>query len=70
MAREIKNKQLRSLLDARGHKDVQLWKDNGFFFISTDKNLFESAIYINSFNQQSVEKWVDDIEDLLSREVG
>lgn len=65
--KEVKNKELRKRLDARGHTDVKLWKDDGFFFIETDRMLFQSAIYVNSFNQQSVEKWVDDIESLLDQ---
>lgn len=62
---EIKNKELKKNLSRLGLDDIHLIKSRGYFYIVSDKRMFkESSIYVNSFNQQSIEEWVNDIVQL------
>lgn len=64
--KEILNKQLRNELKKLGLEHVHLIKGNGYFYITSDIELYsESSIYLNSFNQQSVKEWVKDIIHLI-----
>lgn len=67
--KEIKNIELRKALDSKGWNDVTLWKDYGCFFISCDKNLSESCVYVNSFKHLSIAQWIDEVEYLLTKEL-
>lgn len=70
---EVKNRKLKQLLAKEGLDKIILCKDYGYFYITSDDDswatklagMYENAIYINSFNQQTPEEWVEDIKRLL-----
>ena len=72
---EVKNRKLKQLLAKEGLDKIILCKDYGYFYITSDDDewatkiasMYENAIYINSFNQQSPEEWVEDIKRLLKQ---
>ena len=72
---EVKNKKLKQLLAKEGLDKIILCKDYGYFYIASDDDewadklasMYENAIYMNSFNQQSPEEWVEDIKRLLKK---
>ena len=72
---EVKNRKLKQLLTKEGLDKIILYKDYGYFYITSDDDewatklagMYENAIYINSFNQQSPEEWVEDIKRLLKQ---
>lgn len=72
---EVKNRKLKQLLAKEGLDKIILYKDYGYFYITSDDDewatklagMYENAIYINSFNQQSPEEWVEDIKRLLKQ---
>ena len=64
---EISNKDLRKKLKEHKLDDIRLIKGSGYFYIVSDKRMFkESSIYVNSFNRQSINKWIDDIIQLTT----
>ena len=71
----VKNKKFLKLMKAAGLEKVLLCKGNGYYYITSDDedmwalidSLPETTIYVNSFNQQYPEQWVDDIKQLLSK---
>ena len=71
----VKNSKFLRLMKAAGLEKVLLCKGNGYYWISSDDedtwalidSLPETTIYVNSFNQQTPEQWVDDIKQLLSK---
>ena len=73
--RSVKNKKFLKLMKDAGLEKVLLCKGNGYYYITSDDDatwalidsLSETTIYINSFNQQYPEQWVDDIKQLLSK---
>lgn len=73
-SKEVKNKKLKQLLAKEGLDKIILCKDDGYFYIASDDDewaykimsMYENAIYVNSFNQQTPERWVEDIKQLLS----
>ena len=72
---EVKNRKLKQLLAKEGLDKIILCKGYGYFYIASDDDewatkiagMYENAIYINSFNQQSSEEWVEDIKRLLKQ---
>jgi hypothetical protein len=72
---EVKNRKLKQLLAKEGLDKIILCKGYGYFYIASDDDewatkltgMYENAIYINSFNQQSPEEWVEDIKRLLKQ---
>ena len=72
---KVKNRKLKQLLAKEGLDKIILCKDYGYFYITSDDDewatkiatMYENAIYINSFNQQSPEEWVEDIKRLLKQ---
>ena len=72
---EVKNRKLKQLLAKEGLDKIILCKDYGYFYIASDDDewatkimdMYENAIYINSFNQQTPEEWVEDIKRLLKQ---
>lgn len=72
---EVKNRKLKQLLAKEGLDKIILYKDYGYFYITSDDDewatklagMYENAIYINSFNQQSPEECVEDIKRLLKQ---
>ena len=72
---EVKNRKLKQLLAKEGLDKIILCKDYGYFYITSDDDewankiagMYENAIYVNSFNQQSPEEWVEDIKRLLKQ---
>ena len=72
---EVQTKKLKQLLAKEGLDKIALYKDYGYFYITSDDDewatklagMYENAIYINSFNQQSPEEWVEDIKRLLKQ---
>lgn len=63
---EIKNKELKKKLSRLGLNDIRLIKGQGYFYIISDeRTLKESSIYLNSFNHQSIDEWVNDIIQLV-----
>lgn len=72
---EVKNRKLRQLLAKEGLDKIILCKDYGYFYIASDDDewatkimdMYENAIYVNSFNQQTPEEWVEDIKRLLKQ---
>lgn len=71
----VKNRKFLRLMKAAGLEKVILCKGNGYYWITSDDDdtwvlidsLPETKIYVNSFNQQYPEQWVDDIKQLLSK---
>jgi hypothetical protein len=69
----VRNPKLTRLLNREGLGDILLCKAYGYFYITSDNEelenkinmLHSNAIYLNSFNQQSPEEWVEDIKYLL-----
>ena len=69
----VKNKKLYTLLKKEGLDGIILCKGYGYFYIDAITSemqkivdtLKSTSIYLNSFNQQPVEMWVQDIKDLL-----
>ncbi len=55
------------------HPKVFLVKGHGYFYIASDDKemglklagLYTTSIYVNSIKEQSVEQWIEDIENLL-----
>lgn len=72
--REIKNKQLTNQLRSEGLEDIILCKDNGYFFIASNNektsmeicSLQSNSIYVNSFNQLTIDQWVEEIKLLFN----
>jgi hypothetical protein len=72
----VKNHKFLKLMKAAGLEKVLLCKGNGYYWISSDDedtwalidSLPETTIYVNSFNQQTPEQWVEDIKQLLKAE--
>ena len=72
---EVKNRKLKQLLAKEGLDKIILYKDYGYFYITSDDdewakklaNMYENAIYMNSFNQMTPEEWVEDIKRLLKQ---
>lgn len=72
---EVKNRKLKQLLAKEGLDKIILCKDYGYFYITSDDDewseklihMYENAIYLNSFNQQTPEEWVEDIKRLLKQ---
>lgn len=72
---EVKNRKLKQLLAKEGLDKILLYKGYGYFYITSDDDewatkiagMYENAIYINSFNQQTPEEWVEDIKRLLKQ---
>ena len=72
---EVKNRKLKQLLAKEGLDKIILCKDYGYFYIASDDNewaeklagMYENAIYMNSFGQQTPEEWVEDIKRLLKQ---
>ena len=72
---EVKNKKLKQLLAKEGLDNIILCKGYGYFYITSDNDewatklagMYENAIYMNSFNQQTPEEWVEDIKRLLKQ---
>ena len=69
----VKNPKLTRLLNREGLGDILLCKGYGYFYITSDNEelankismLYSNSIYLNSFNQQSPEEWVEDIKYIL-----
>ena len=74
--RSVKNKKFLKLMKAAGLEKVLLCKGNGYYWITSDDedtwalidSLPETTIYVDSFNQQTPEQWVEDIKQLLKAE--
>ena len=72
---EVKNRKLKQLLAKEGLDKIILCKDYGYFYIASDDDewankiatMYENAIYMNSFNQQTPEEWIEDIKRLLKQ---
>ena len=72
---EVKNRKLKQLLAKEGLDKIALYKDYGYFYITSDDDdwatklagMYENAIYMNSFGQQTPEEWVEDIKRLLKQ---
>lgn len=72
---EVKNKKLKQLLAKEGLDKIILYKDYGYFYITSDDDewatklagMYKNAIYINSFNQMTPEEWVEEIKRLLKQ---
>lgn len=70
----VKNRKFLRLMKAAGLEKVLLCKGDGYFYITSDDDewaykimgMYENAIYLNSFNHQTPEQWVEDIKQLLS----
>lgn len=68
----IKNKKLLEALKKEGLEDINLEKGNGYFWVwsdTEDLNLYSSSILVNSFKDQSIKDWVNDIKKILKDEV-
>lgn len=70
----IRNKRLYEKLSQEGIDNVLLYKANNYFFLTSDDNATldklanlegGTMIYCNSFSQQSIQQWVDDIKEIL-----
>lgn len=73
MLRKIADKNLRKKLTSFGLSEIDLYKDDGYFFIESDDplwadritSLYSSSIYVNSYNQMTVNDWFLSIVDVL-----
>ena len=69
----IKNRKLLEALKKEGLEDINLEKENGYFWIWSDDeemnlkitSLYSNSILVNFFKDQSIENWVKDIKELL-----
>lgn len=74
MPQKITNKKLQKQLATVGLEKVLLYKDYGYFFITSDDDemwsrinqLPTNSIYVNSFNQLSIEEWIEEIVSLFN----
>ena len=70
---EVKNRKFLKLMKSAGLEKVLLCKGNGYYWITSDddetydkiQTAKEQTIYVNSFNQQAPEQWVEDVKNLL-----
>lgn len=70
----INNKAFRNAMKEAGLEKVQLEKGNGYFWIWSDDEelaleiagLYDNCILCNSFKDQSIEAWIEDIKNLLN----
>ena len=70
---EVRNKKFLKLMKEAGLEKVLLIKGNGYYWITSDddeiydelQNASDQTIYVNSFNQQTPEQWVEDVKYLL-----
>ena len=70
---EVHNKKFLKLMKDAGLEKVLLIKGNGYYWITSDddetydaiQDAEEQTIYVNSFNQQTPEQWVEDVKYLL-----
>lgn len=73
MAHKIVNRELQKKLKEQGLEKVLLYKSEGYFFITSDDDevwnqinqLPTDSIYVNSFNQLSIEGWIEEIKSLF-----
>ena len=67
MVKEITNKAFRNRMNKEGLSDIHLYKNTfGYFYILSAKRDFRiDTIYINSFNQQGIDGWIEDIKSLI-----
>lgn len=71
MVREIKNKAFRNALKKEGLSFVHLYKDGtyGYHYITCDVDfggyVKENSIYLNSFGQQPIKAWIEDIRRMI-----
>ena len=74
IARDVRNRKFLKLMKDAGLDNIILCKGDGYYWITSDDDatyniidsLPETTIYINSFNQQTPEQWVEDIKQLLA----
>ena len=68
----ITNKEFRFAMAKAGLSNIQLEKADGYFYIWDDgevcASLYSTAIYVCSFNEMSVNAWVNEILNLLNAE--
>ena len=70
---EVRNRKFLKLMKEAGLEKVLLIKGSGYYWITSDDDatfdiingLMDTSIYVNSFNQQTPEQWVEDIKLLL-----
>lgn len=70
---EVRNRKFLKLMKEAGLENVILIKGSGYYWITSDDDdtfdvingLMDTSIYVNSFNQQTPEQWVEDIKLLL-----
>jgi hypothetical protein len=68
----IKNKAFRAAMKQAELERVDLWKDNGYFWIYSDTDqslslLPETAIYVNKFTDLTIPEWIESIKNLLKQ---
>lgn len=76
--KQIRSHSLKKALSKAGLGDIELYKDNGYFFIACDNedspyydiipNLYRQSIYANNFSDLSIDDWVEEIKCLLEQE--
>lgn len=65
----IRNKKFRKLMNEAGMADIELVKDNGAFWVYSDRlNLYDPCILCYTFNQMTPEEWVEEIKRVISDE--
>lgn len=70
---EVRNRKFLKLMKDAGLEKVLLCKGDQYYWITSDddetydiiNSLQDTSIYVNSFNQQTPEQWVEDIKYLL-----
>lgn len=73
IVREVRDRKFLKLMKDAGLDKIILCKGDGYYWITSDddatydiiNSLAETTIYVNSFNQQTPEQWVEDIKHLL-----
>ena len=72
--KEIRNRKFRKMMNEAGLGDILLIQDRGYLYITSDNEnssvftLKETAFYVNSFHDMTLEQWVQEIKERLKNE--
>lgn len=67
----IRDRKFRQLMKEAGMEDIQLERNNGYFYVWSDTrelNLYSNSIMRCWFSQTTPEQWVKDIAELITPE--
>ena len=69
----ITNRAFRQAMEEAGLGTIQLERNHGYFYVWSDNDeaqevicgLYENMILVNTFNQLTIEQWIEAIKELL-----